>query len=457
MSNNKRKYVASMAINGREGADIGKEKLKGLRKAEDEQDDVDRSRNPQQLVVLQEDPILPSVEDLLAVPTAFIFRKVFVHKAEDNLAAVQQSQKPLLSRSEATCFCKINLLAHELDCLTKICTDIWQTKLQYQSFSQSLGNVDHPYLRPLVVLLDTFQQQMPSSALPRIELELNRVVSELQQATVTLRQCSEQNWTLAETLQDTATAEHLLAREKLKLSDVQEEICHRIDRLISRNISGNTICNDAMDTTGSEEQCSNMSTSTTRRSVTGPLISMQEYCNNIFATESECAVMPITFDNVGGDCDNDEILSEPEGDADPVPKPHDKKRQARGQSQLRRTPSPPQKKEISQCPPIFTTTYTSTPHTTQHQPKDSLKTPAGSEEKENSQQSQRSSQSSVASNTHHRLFAPPVVAENIAMMTSRATAKLDGDELDHHSADSQDAAHVLSALAATTLARAGGS
>ena len=397
---------------------------------------------------VQEDFILPSVEDLLSVPTEFIFRKVpstSSNNAEGSAtisvssALKQVQQKPLLSRSEAQCFCKINLLAHEIDCLTQICAQIWQTQLHSQSFSQSLEAVDHPYLRPLVVLLDTFAQQTPSWAMPQIALELNRVVSELQQATVTLRQCSEQNWALAESLQDAATAGHLLALEKQKLSDIQEEICHRIDHLIvsrQANTNSNSGIDFTMDAIGSEDQCSNMSTGTSRRGSTGPLLSMHEYCSRIFAAaESD---MPATRKAIDGD-DKDEILSEPEDDP-----PH-------------KTPSPPpQKSTTFQSAPLFShSTMSSTPQaTTQSHVKDLSKSQDGSEGKENSQQSQRSSQSATASN--HRPSG--ITIESIVMATSTSHAMgelMSGDEYDHHGADSQAAAQILSALAvATTLDRA---
>lgn len=440
-------------------------KQKRPRAAQDDDDEHEAKRNqplsiPAEQVQVHEQeivhkvPILPSVEDLLSVPTAFIFRKVpsssSFNNAEGNRNISMDidltvKQKPLLSRSEAQCFCKINLLAHEIDCLTQICTQIWQTQLQWQTFSQSLEAVDHPYLRPLIVLLDTFTQQTPSSALPQIAVELNRVVSELQQATVTLRQCSEQNWALAESLQDTATTGHLLALEKQKLSDVQEEICHRIDQLIARNAS----CTDAMETTGSDDQCSNMSTGTSCRGSTGPVVSMDEYCSRIFALESE---IPVTREKASdGDYNNkdeDEILSEPDDDAMVVPQKTCEKSHGRG-TMPHQTPSPPQQKSTTSQSALFYSTMSSTPQTTQSHANALSKSRVGSEEKENSQQSQRSSQSATASNHRHRGAADALAN------TFHATGELMiGDEFDHHGADSQDAAHVLSALAATTMERA---
>jgi hypothetical protein len=292
--------------------------------------------------------------------------------------------------------------------------------------------------------------------LPQIAVELNRVVSDLQQATVTLRQCSEQNWALAESLQDTATAGHLLALEKQKLSDVQEEICHRIDQLIARN--ANTNCSsytDAMDTTGSEDQCSNMSTGTSRRGSTGPMVSMDEYCSRIFAAESE---MPVTREASDSD-DKDEILSEPEDDAELVSNTNCEKSQGQG-TMPHQTPAPPQQKSTtSQSAQLFfNSTMSSTPQATQSHAKDLSKSRIGSEEKENSQQSQRSSQSAAASNHRHRGAADAsgiTIESAVLANASHATDELmSGDEFDHHGADSQDAAHVLSALAATTLERA---
>ena len=100
--------------------------------------------------LVKDDTILSSAEEMLSVPVSFILRHVpsstnaggtnstspatasiITSTATQPPSQKQQAtpsnqnhhrrQKPLLSRSEAQCFCKINLLAHELDSLTATC------------------------------------------------------------------------------------------------------------------------------------------------------------------------------------------------------------------------------------------------------------------------------------------------------------------------------------------------
>jgi len=428
-------------------------------------------------------PVLSSAQELLSVPVSFIVRKV-PSSSNNNNAAVSDlalqlhtctnhsSEKPLLSRSEAECFCKINLLAHEIDSLTQICTQLWQTQLQCETFSQSLEAVNHPFLRPLLILLDTFQRQTPAAALPRVAAELNRVVSELQQAAATMRQCSDQNWTLAETLHDSAAAAGhcLLAAEKEKLSNVQEELCSRIEKLLARNNINNNNNNNS--TSGanwaeSEEQYSNLSANTARRGANGPMVSMEEYCKSIFAVErmaDDAADNNISTAAAARNCDdNDEILSEPEDKAEEQ-KQKLKPRSSTSSTKRKSTP-PSHGKESSESPSLLShaTTTRTTPSLTQP-PKDATKSP-GSEEKENSQQSQRSSQSaSSAHRMHHRGGGGGTGAiESVLLAATRTAQEEEDDDDDDHeimddpgTTDSQVAAHVLSSFAATTLARSSG-
>lgn len=404
---------------------------------------------------------LSSAQELLSVPVSFIVRKVpsSINNAAATATAAasdphhphhnnNSNEKPLLSRSEAQCFCKINLLAHELDSLTLICTQLWQTQLQCETFSQSLEAVDHPFLRPLVILLDTFQRQTPSAALPRVAAELNRVVAELQQATATMRQCSDQNYALASTLHDSAPG-GLLATAKENLSQVQEELCNRVEKLLARNSndsSSSNSNNNGTDWNESEEQYSNLSASTARRVAVGPMVSMHEFCQRAFEADTVTNAAIISAAAPAHSCDDkDEILSEPEDEVELKP----------GSSTNRKSTPPSQEKQNSESPAsLFShATTRTTPNLTQP-PKDAAKSP-GSDEKENSQQSQRSSQSTSSAHRMQHRGGGESVLLSATRTAQEEEADIDDDMDDPGTTDSQVAAHVLSSFAATTLARSG--
>lgn len=189
-----------------------------------------------------------TVEEMIAVPLDFLFRVVpqttsafsmSMPTSTSNGTATATSQpqrhhKPLLSRAEAQCLLTVALLAHELDSLVALSAKALEQRRSYGSFARKLEKSNNPFLRPMLFLLDVVGHHVPTNGLEKIQNELDSVTQELKATAVTLRQFSEQNWTLSESLMDSmsGTSGEIVAKEKRRLSDVQEEVCTRIERLL---------------------------------------------------------------------------------------------------------------------------------------------------------------------------------------------------------------------------------
>jgi hypothetical protein len=192
-----------------------------------------------------------TVEDMIAVPLEFLFRVVpqttsalsmSMATSTSTAASFQpQRHKPLLSRAEAQCLLTVALLAHELDSLVTLSAKALEQRRSYGSFARKLERSNNPFLRPILFLLDVVGHHVPTNGLEKIQSELDSVTQELKTTAVTLRQFSEQNWTLSESLMDSisGTSGEIVAREKRRLSDVQEEVCTRIERLLQTTTGQN--------------------------------------------------------------------------------------------------------------------------------------------------------------------------------------------------------------------------
>ena len=242
----------------------------------------------------KQDELLPpisSVSDSLSVPLSIIFREV----PQASAAAVapesaasshhqqQRRNKPLLSRAEAQAFLTVTLLAQEVDSLVALSAAALKQQYKYESFTKQLqnsnNNEDNPYLRPLLPILHVMSQQIPGTALRHVQTQLERIVAELQTTCVSLRQFSEQNWTLSESLQDAGSG-FVLAEEKKRLSDVQDETCTRIDALLETTTT-TTTSNTTTTAIGKDAG----SSSTTDRVGSVGYQSMKEYCEKIFQSK----------------------------------------------------------------------------------------------------------------------------------------------------------------------------
>jgi hypothetical protein len=178
---------------------------------------VDSSQLPLSLQLYQNNECaITTLESTFAVPLEFIFR--------------EHQQKPLLTRDEAHAFISINLLAHEYDSLLSLSAAFLEQQRSARNMHQLVQeSKDHmcPQLRALVPLY----HMLSTPKVDGIQKELDANLAEWQALRVTLRQFSASNWTLAESLLDVTVGSNLLAHGKRTLSDMEEEMCCRIDML----------------------------------------------------------------------------------------------------------------------------------------------------------------------------------------------------------------------------------
>lgn len=231
------------------------------------------------------------LESLLSVPLPIIFRQV------------RGSQKPLLSRAEAKCFLQITMLAQEFDVLTSHSAEALHRRLWCRKFAQDIIQADNPFLRSLLPLLSIQGNMITTSAIHGMDDELYRVLTALEQCGVALKQFSEQNWTLSESLLETlgdvydeeSTKEEydlpkgaILAREKRRLSDLQEELCHRIENLLASAFQ-NTMDGQLQDDEDEEmEQENSQDSQSSRKGKDGALDSttpLEQWCAQLWSVE----------------------------------------------------------------------------------------------------------------------------------------------------------------------------
>ena len=236
------------------------------------------------------------VENLLAVPIEYIFRDVSIismdasvgwspatPRSNTYLLAKDKSNettnhrtKPLLSRIEAQIFLQVNALSFEMDALTSVSVSALQQRVQYREHSTSIQRADHPFLRPIVSLLHTYHDTIPDATIQQVSsIMKDRIIPEFQRLMHQLRQFSEQNWALADTLDDGQSTiggyHNVLALEKRKLSDLQEEISQRIEGLCRTSISECQDASDIDETTGNDLEH----------------LSMKAYCDQLFQQQND--------------------------------------------------------------------------------------------------------------------------------------------------------------------------
>lgn len=178
-----------------------------------------------------------NVASLLSVPLSIILCQV--------------RNRPLLSRAEAQAFLTVRMLAEDLDAVVSVSSAACHQEQTLHCLAQSIQSFNHPYLRPLLPLLRTDHD------FTLVQQDLDRIVGELQEAGRILLQFAEQNWTVAVSLVDAAGLIQL-AQYKQLLSDVQAELCRRIDSILRW---GNNEIDDVMDY---------------------PVSTMQEYCEKLW-------------------------------------------------------------------------------------------------------------------------------------------------------------------------------
>jgi hypothetical protein len=224
-------------------------------------------RHQQPSSLLDGDALLESSAAMISVPVELIFRQVLN----------EGQPKPLLSRSEAQTFLCINVLCEQLDSLTNLNEALLQEE-QETSLSDNVIQNDHPQLRSLQVVLSSYHERRPAwSELPN---RLTAILVELVQCCSVLRHCSEQNWSVSELLGPT------IGMEKRKLSDVEDEICRRVQLILHGQ---RTTSRHRQASSGQEpEECD-------------PMPTMKDFYHNIFheCTEKESFAFKSTSTELG--------------------------------------------------------------------------------------------------------------------------------------------------------------
>lgn len=130
---------------------------------------------------------------------------------------------------------RIALLSRELDLLVELTSQALERRVSCRHVRSMIRGT--PTLRSLVPLLELHGTILPRAALCYFQIEMERVLRSFEICTVALKQYSEQNWTMSDSLLDAfggstvISSAHVLANEKKILSDLQEELSKRIDHL----------------------------------------------------------------------------------------------------------------------------------------------------------------------------------------------------------------------------------
>ena len=192
-------------------------------------------------------PPVMSVESLLSLPVSFLFRQTKSTNTRtsstNHIATVSTS---LLSRLEASILLQISNLAHEFDHLQKKSIEALHHSRLAQDLSFSLASSSDlsvkPYTRSLHPYLQMRGVTLPQKLLQYSQINIERILEKLKAMNISLKQCCEQNFSVADTLLDTIGDENdndseggtvgKLAREKSQLAELEEEMSRRIEGLI---------------------------------------------------------------------------------------------------------------------------------------------------------------------------------------------------------------------------------
>jgi hypothetical protein len=162
-----------------------------------------------------------------------------------------------------------------------------------RSTSQSIEGV--PLLRSVLPVLAVHGHVIPIRALATVQGELERVLYELETCASALRQYSEQNWTLSESLMDAfgdcEAPGQELAKEKRIMAEIEEEVCTRIERLLGMaSMTGEG--NNAKTAEDAFDQAIDLET--------GQFVSMQIFCDRLLGldVDEEPAVSTAARGNV---------------------------------------------------------------------------------------------------------------------------------------------------------------
>jgi hypothetical protein len=176
------------------------------------------------------------------------------------LKTSSHTSKPLLSRTEAKVFLRLHMLSQEMDAIVTASSHalslLHSSRPWFDKDSLQYRYLQHPHVRCMQSLIETVWQRQPQASLDSLQVPLQSVVDQIQDACTSLRALAEQNWTLADSLQETVPD---LAREKRLVSDLQEEVCQRIEAIVQDKRSS---------------------------PVDLPVTSLADYCNQLFDVDN---------------------------------------------------------------------------------------------------------------------------------------------------------------------------
>ncbi|KAG7365354.1 hypothetical protein IV203_038557 [Nitzschia inconspicua] len=224
-----------------------------------------------------------SMETILGVPVEILYRHINYNNGNNSSS---NNDKPLLTRSEAKTFLKLQLLAQEMDVILQITEQVTQQQHQAKRFQALLERSKNPWLSPLLPLIKELTQsievgtpqtitkleaedestQSPpghstkssestkpslcyvSKTLLEVNTSMSELVEALQDCSVALWQSSEQNFALTDSLWDIVddgddnsnndadgkkrSPTYILAKEKHALAKLQEHVAQRIDTVL---------------------------------------------------------------------------------------------------------------------------------------------------------------------------------------------------------------------------------
>ena len=202
---------------------------------------------------------LYSVESLLSVPLAVIFREIGDGTTQSTPLPNSALRKPWPTRAEAHCLLQISMLAYEVDVLVQLAEEEFARRQLRRSFRSKLvhtteppgggGETEkkckkkvlvHPYLRPIIPFLAIQDRLSSHGYLQYVQVQLDRAVLGLKMCSGTLRNSCEQNYTYADNLDalddGLSSPGRILAQEKRKLAELEEELCQRVENILQDNI-----------------------------------------------------------------------------------------------------------------------------------------------------------------------------------------------------------------------------
>jgi hypothetical protein len=226
--------------------------------------------------------IFTTMEELLAVPVELLFARIPLREMDDNNNNennentmmetytfennTNNDRMNLMTLSEYNCFLEIILLSQRIDAITSIMMKAMERKMEYQFFLSQLPNTD-PYMIPFNIILHNLSTATPNHCICMAHNELNSIKEQFQLCVTQLRRDCETNWDTASLLR--MNGANIPANAKQSLSDIQEELCLRIEEHILMTLESLT-------------PSSNLEMNNNALLLSSKKISMTDFCINLF-------------------------------------------------------------------------------------------------------------------------------------------------------------------------------